>query len=185
MVAAPPGGSMTAAELFTLPDDGRGYELSRGMLVCMAPSAYMPSSVSGRLLVRVGVFVDEHHLGEYGSAEGGFLLRSNPDTVRAPDAWFVRADRVPGGDAADQYFLGAPDLAIEVLSPSDRFDTVMLKVRDYLDAGTPLTWVFDPKSRLTAVFRPGQAVRFLDEDDVLDGEDVLPGFTLPLRDLYR
>ena len=72
-----------------------------------------------------------------------------------------------------------------MLSPSDRFDQVMGKVRDYLEAGTPLLWVLDPRSQTAAVFRPGQPVRFLDIDDALDGEDVLPGFVLPLRDVFR
>lgn len=137
------------------------------------------------MLVRVGAFVDEHRLGEYGSAEGGFLLRRDPESVRAPDAWYVRADRVPAGDDADQYFRDAPDLAIEVLSPSDRFADVALKIRDYVDAGTSLFWILDPKSYVTAVLRPGEPVRFLDEDGVVDGEDVLPCFTLPLRDIFR
>ena len=184
MTAVPLPRLMTADELMELPDDGTLYELSRGMLVCMSPSSYGPSRVAGRVIARAGTFIDEHELGDYGSAEGGFFLAANPDTVRAPDFWFVRAERVPPGDNPEGFYQGPPDLAVEVLSPSDRFHNVMLKVRDYLDAGTPLVWVLDPKSKVTAVFRSGQPVRFLDEDGVLDGEDVLPGFSLPLRDVF-
>lgn len=175
---------MTAAELAGLPDDGKFYELSRGMLICMSPSAYGPSRVSGKVIVRMGTFIDEHKLGEYGTADGGFRLASDPDTVRAPDAWFVRAERVRAGVDEVGFFAGAPDLVVEVLSPSDRFVDVMLKVRDYLEAGVRLIWVLDAQSHITAVFRPGAPVRFLEPDDTLDGEDVLPGFTLPLRDVF-
>jgi Uma2 family endonuclease len=175
---------MTAVELADLPDDGRRYELSRGMLICMSQSAYGPSRVTGKVVARMGTFIDEHKLGDYGTADGGFRLASDPDTVRAPDAWFVRAERVQVGVDEVGFFAGAPDLVVEVPSPSDRFKDVMLKVRDYLEAGVRLIWVLDAQSQVTAVFRPGAPVRFLDVDDALDGEDVLPGFRLPLGDVF-
>lgn len=187
MVASAPAPARptTADELVALPDGGVVYELSRGMLICMSPSSYEPSMIAGRVMAKMFPFIEAHGLGDYGSAEGGFKLASNPDTVRAPDIWFVRADRAPAPGAREGFYDGPPDLAIEVLSSSDRFIQVMLKVRDYLDADTPLVWVLDPRSQLTAVFRPGAPVRFIDIDGVLDGEDVLPGFSLPLRDVLR
>ena len=186
MATAPvPERLMTAGELMDLPDDGKLHELSRGMLVCMSPSSYGPGRIAGRIMTRLFPFVEDHQLGECGSADTGFRLTTDPDTVRAPDAWFIRAERAPGGEEPEGFFPGPPDLAVEVVSPSDRFRDVIAKVRDYLDAGTPLTWYFDPESRTVAVFRPGQPVRFLDADDVLDGEDVLPGFRLPLSDIFR
>ena len=185
MTAAPLPQLMTADELMELPEDGHSYELSRGMLICMSPSSYLPGRVAGRVMVRLFAFVDQRGLGDVGSSDTGFRLAHDPDTVRAPDAWFVSAERVAGSETLEKFFDGPPDLAVEVLSPSDRFSDVMQKVRDYLEAGTPLTWVFDPRSRVTAIFRPGQPVRFLDEDDTLDGEDILPGFSLPLRDVFR
>ncbi|MGH2599944.1 MAG: Uma2 family endonuclease [Dehalococcoidia bacterium] len=100
------------------------------------------------------------------------------------DVWFVRADRVPAG-AADEFFPGSPDLAVEVLSPSDRFGPVVQKARDYLAAGTRLVWVIDPKGRTAAVFHADGSARLLGEEDTLDGEDVLPGFSMTLRDLLR
>lgn len=184
MASAPPSTLMTADELLALPDDGTLYELSRGMLVCMTPTTYIPGYVAARIIMRTCAFVGLHNLGICGSAEMGFRLASDPDTVRAPDAWFVRTARLPSGDLAGGFFPGPPDLAIEVLSPSDRYTTVIAKIRDYLEAGTPLLWVFDAQSRTTAVLRPGRPVRFLDESDSLDGEDVLPGFRLPIADLY-
>ena len=122
-------------------------------------------------------------LGDLGSGETGFRLEHDPDTVRAPNVWFVRAGRVPTGEAGTHFFLGPPDLAVEVLSPSDRYRDVMAKVRDYLAAGTPLVWVIDPIGRSAAIFRAGGAAHLLGEDGILDGGDVPPGFTVPLKDL--
>jgi Uma2 family endonuclease len=184
MTAAPAPRLMTADELLGLPDDGyHHYELVRGELICMSPSAFIPGMVIGLVIIPLGVFVREHRLGVVGTGEAGFRLASDPDTVRAPDAWFVRAGRVPTGKAGEKFFAGPPDLAIEVLSPSDRYKDVMAKVRDYLAAGTPLVWVIDPMGRTAGAFGPGMVARLLDEDGVLDGGDVLPGFALPLRDI--
>ena len=183
MISPQPGRVWTADEVMNLPDDGNRYELSRGELICMAPSVYWPSYVSGRVTVRLGAFIEQHSLGQFGTAEGGFRLASDPDTLRAPDFWFLRADRVPTGEAGRKFYSGAPDLAVEVLSPSDRFVDVMRKVRDYLEAGTRLVWVIDPDGRSAALFPAEGAPRLIGEDGVLDGMDVLPGFSLPLRDV--
>jgi Uma2 family endonuclease len=174
---------MTAAELATLPDDGNRYELVRGELICMSPSAFLPSAVAGRMLVALGGFVLSRGLGEVGSAEGGFRLARDPDTVRAPDVWFVRSGRVPAGDATTQFFEGAPDIAVEILSPSDRYVDVMTKVREYLDTGTSLVWAIDPLGRSAALFRPGGVAQLIDENGMLDGGDILPGFSMVLREI--
>ena len=86
-------------------------------------------------------------------------------------------------DAATGFFLGPPDLAVEVLSPSDRYVDVIAKVRDYLAAGTPLVWAIDPIGRSAAVFRQGGSALLLDENDALDGGEVLPGFSVMLHDV--
>ncbi|MBI2760961.1 MAG: Uma2 family endonuclease [Chloroflexi bacterium] len=171
---------MTADEWLMLPNDGNRYELSQGVLITMCPQAYDSGFVGGKALVRLGNFVEQGALGEFGISDVGFRLTPDPDTVRAPDVWFVRAERVPKGMRRRRYFEGVPDLAIEVLSPTDRYPDVMKKVQEYMDAGTPLLWVIDPERRNAVVHRPGQNAVFLDEHAGLDGEDVLPGFTLPL-----
>lgn len=185
MATTTPKRLMTAAELMALPDDGNRYELSRGVLICMAPAVYRSGIIGGRVFARLNAFVEQHRLGVCGIPDSGFKLTSDPDTVREPDAWFVRADRVPPKAKQAEYFAGAPDLAVEVLSPSDRFNDVMLKVKEYLEAGTRLVWVIDPEARATGVFRADGSYSFVAEDGILDGEDVLPGFTLPLRDVLR
>jgi Uma2 family endonuclease len=174
---------MTAAELAELPYDGYRYELMRGELIRMSPSAYLPGAVAGRMLGFLWGFVLPRRLGDVGSAEAGFRLGRDPDTVRAPDVWFVRAGRVPTGDAATQFFEGAPDIAVEILSPSDRYVDVMTKVREHLDAGTTLVWAIDPRGRSAALFRPGGVAQLIDENGTLDGGDTLPGFSLVLREI--
>lgn len=174
---------MTAEELMELPDDGCTHELSRGELVCMAPAAYRSGRIAVRAAVRLDSFVSGRQLGEVGIPDSGFKLGSNPDSVRQPDVWFVRGGRVPADDEQGTYFEGPPDLAVEIVSPTDHFNQIMIKVRDYVDAGTPLVWVIDPQSGSALVFRGDGSYTFLDEDGVLDGGDVLPGFALPLAEL--
>ena len=109
--------------------------------------------------------------------EGGFLLSRNPDTVRGPDVSFVRADRFNAEEAGRGYFRGAPDLAIEILSPSNRPGETHAKVADYLAAGTRLVWVIDPMQQIVSVYRSLLSPRRIAADGVLDGEDVLPEFS--------
>jgi len=112
------------------------------------------------------------------------VLRRDPDTVRAPDVAFVRTDRVPPPDERRKFAELAPDLVAEVTSPSDRVGEVNSKVAQWLDAGVRLVWVVDPESRIVVAHQPGGVAHLLRGDDVLDGGDVLPGFSLPLRDLF-
>lgn len=96
MTTVPAAPLMTADELLALPEKpGMSYELVRGELRCMAPSVALPGVVSAKALIKLGSFVDQHDLGICGTAESGFKLESEPDTVRAPDAWFVRKERIP------------------------------------------------------------------------------------------
>lgn len=184
MVTATDAHRMTADELLELPEKpGVSYELVRGELRCMAPSAALPGVVAAKTLIRVGGHVEAHKLGVCGTAESGFKLESDPDTVRAPDLWFVRAERIPVEGIPETFWPGAPDLAVEVLSPSDRFGPVMEKVQDYLANGTRLVWVIDPQGRSAANFRPDTRPVLIQEDGVLDGADVIPGFSVMLRDV--
>jgi Uma2 family endonuclease len=173
---------LTAEELLEMPDDGSFYELVAGRLTRMSPSAWLPGVVASNMNFEMVGHVRANKLGICGTADSGALLRRNPDTVRAPDVWFVRAERVPR-QMKDEFFPGSPDLAVEVLSPSDRFSDVVQKARDYLAAGSLLVWVLDPQGRSSAAFYPDGTARLLGEDDPLDGGDVLPGFSVTLRQL--
>jgi Uma2 family endonuclease len=129
-------------------------------------------------------FVVQRSLGEVIRNDSGFLLQRDPDTVRAPDMAFVRADRVPPPGADVQFVDFAPDLVVEVVSPSDRAAAVNERALDWVDAGVRLAWIVDPSSRSVVVHRPDGTVSLLRGDAELDGEDVLPGFRLPLAELF-
>ena len=176
---------MTAAELLALPDDGcHRYALVRGRLITMSPSSSKPAIVAGRVFRPLSNFVEEQRLGVCGGADWGFRLATDPDTVRSPDCAFVRAERVPAEGLPDGFWPGAPDLAVEVLSPSNRFAEILERVEDYLAAGTRLIWILDPERRTARVFRPDRAPIVVGEHGVLSGEDVLPGFTLRLAEVW-
>jgi Uma2 family endonuclease len=174
---------MTAEQLAELPDDGMRHELVEGVLSTMAPAGWRHGRIAARLLTRVDGFVEGNRLGEVATAETGFLLRRDPDTVRAPDVAFVRADRAPEAETPGFVAL-APDMVAEVVSPSDRVAEVTGKALAWLDAGVRLVWVVDPETRTVTVYRR-DGVSVLRAEDVLEGEDVLPGFALPLEELWR
>ncbi len=171
---------MTAAELLELPSGESRYELIEGELITMSPAGAEHGEVAAEIGARLRNYVREHRLGKTYAAETGFLLGEGPDTVRAPDAAFVRADRVV---KARTYFPGAPDLAVEVLSPSDRASEVEAKVRHWLRSGTRMVMVVDPETQTATVHTPTATAR-LSAGDALDGGDVVPGWKLPLREIF-
>jgi Uma2 family endonuclease len=174
---------MTADELFRLPDDGHRYELVRGELRTMAPPGYQHGKFASRFDRRLGPFVESNQLGEV-TTEVGFVLTDDPDTVRAPDLAFIRHERLPAPDVEHRYYRGAPDLAVEVVSPNDSYTEVTEKVAEWLAHGTRLVVVVDPRRRIVTVHRPDDAVTTLGIDDTFDGEDVVPGWQLAIRDLF-
>ncbi len=137
-------------------------------------------TVQARLSARLMSFVEEHGLGLAG-AEGGFLLERDPDSVRGPDVLFVRRERL-AETHPDRWPEFGPDLAVEILSPSNRPGKMADKLAQYFGAGTRLAWVIDPKKRTAKVYRPGGNVRVLHEQDELEGEDVVPGFRCRLAE---
>jgi Uma2 family endonuclease len=116
--------------------------------------------------------------------ECGYVLRRNPDTVRGPDASFVSSERLAAWEARGPFFEGAPDLAVEVLSPSNTRREIEEKVSEYLAAGGREVWVADPEARRITVHRPDEGPRDLGPDDTLDGGDLLPGFDVPVAELF-
>lgn len=175
---------VTAEELARLPDDGYRYELVEGRLVRMSPVNFD----HGRIVMRIGFLLsrhlEQHQVGVIG-AEIGFTLATNPDTVRGPDVAFVRSARVPqtGGRG---FFIGAPDLAIEVLSPDDRAGELKAKIEEYLAKGVLIVVVIDPGDQTATIFREGAAeVKLESQTDVLDLSDVVSGFSCQLRDIFQ
>jgi Uma2 family endonuclease len=178
-------GPMTAEDLARLPDDGFQYELVRGELRRMSPASFEPSNIAARILIEIGSYAKAHGLGEVTGADGGYVLERGPDTVRAPDVAFVRADRLPTREQRQHFAPIAPDLAVEVVSPSDRMGDVEEKVEQYLALGVPMVWVFHPRRRTVTVRRPGLEPRVLGGGEVLDGDEILPGFRLSADDVFR
>jgi len=178
------GKRMTAEELWRLPDDGMRHELIYGELTTMSPAGSEHGRVAMRFGARLDVFVERQQLGRVYAAETGFFLARNPDLVRAPDAAFVRQERLAAVEEATGYFPGAPDLAVAVVSPSDRPTEIEEKVATWLSYGTRMVVVVYPRSRTARNYRPGAPPRELGEADSIDSADVVPGWVLPLRELF-
>ncbi|MGE3272324.1 MAG: Uma2 family endonuclease [Chloroflexota bacterium] len=176
---------MTADDLWQLPDDGMRHELVRGELRTMAPTGWGHGNQTSVLDGSLGAYVRAHRLGGVVTGEVGFRLQSDPDTVRAPDVAFVTRERLKNIGRPQGYFPGAPDLAVEVISPSDRYTDVEEKVAEWLEHGTRMVFVVNPRRQTVWVHRPGRAVDVLGLDDVLAGEDVVPGWSLPIRELFE
>ena len=171
----------TAAELLRAGDIGR-CELIRGELRMMLPAGYEHGRITINLTGPILSHVKTNGLGTLVAAETGFRLARDPDTVRAPDLAFVRADRPNPPDRG--YYPGAPDLAVEVLSPDDRPGYVRDKVAEWIEAGTRAVWVVDPRARTVVVHEPSVEPRVLGDSDTLPGGDVLPGFALAVAEVF-
>jgi Uma2 family endonuclease len=167
-----------------MPDDGFRYELVRGELRKMTPAGHQHGRIAINVTLPLAQHVRTNNLGTVYAAETGFKLASNPDLVRAPDVAFIRCDRVEAvGDVAG-YWPGAPDLVVEVISPSDTYADVEEKIFDWLDAGTRLAIVVNPRQRTVTVYRSRTDIAVLTEDDTLDGGVVVPGWLLPVREIF-
>lgn len=175
---------VTAEELFERPDDGGRYELVEGALVPVTPAGARHGAITFRIAYLLAGHVEAHDLGVGGTAEPGFILRRNPDVVRAPDVSFVARARIPATGVPTGYWPCAPDLAVEVVSPSDRLSDVQTKLADYFSAGTRLVWVVEPETRTVYAYRSLHDVQAIGGDGELDGGDVLPGFRCAVSRLF-
>ncbi|HEV7921887.1 MAG TPA: Uma2 family endonuclease [Thermoanaerobaculia bacterium] len=168
---------MTADELLQMPEDGYRYELVQGELRKMSPAKRKHGRIAGRIHVRLGAWVLERSLGDVYSSDTGFLLSRDPDTVRCPDVSFVRTERLEEADD----FPSAPDLAIEVISPTDRYSDVAEKKDEYLRAGVQAVVIVDPRRKTVTIHR---ATGTTEVESVLTVDDVVPGWQLPLSDIF-
>src|SRR5262245_13610526 len=161
--------NLTVEALYELPDDGYRYELQAGLLL----SEPRPGFLHGRLVTNLSAMIHEHvrehRLGVVVTGDPGFVLARDPDTLRGPDVAFVAQPRADAERQNVRAFEGAPDLAVEVLSPSDAPAEVRTKVAEYLAAGTRLVWVVDPEPRTVTVYPSLFAPRVVGEGDRLDG----------------
>ena len=175
---------ITAEQLLEMPDDGYHYELLKGELVMAPPPGSEHGEITMNLAAPLHRHVKSNQLGVVYAAETGFKLASNPDTVRAPDIAFVRREFINQHGRVSGYLSGAPDLVVEVLSPSDTFGEIESKVAQWLDSGARMVWVVSPKLHTVTVYRSLTGIVTLTEKDSLDGGDVVPGFEIKLADIF-
>jgi Uma2 family endonuclease len=179
-----PDRNVTLEQYERLPEDRRyRTELSRGLLVREPRPGPLHQRVVSNLYYVLRTFIKTNPVGSV-ELETEFLLPIEPLTIRAPDLAFIRRERLPT-ELPPSRWPFAPDLAIEVVSPSNRLSAMQQKIIDYFDAGTTLVWVIDPKSRTVMVYRSAGDVTLLREEDALDGGDVLPGFSVRIRELLE
>ena len=173
-----PNGTMTMEEF--LENDLEGYEYVKGELVPMAAAAIVHGEVGINLIIPLGLHVRENKLGRLYSLETTFKLG---DRVVKPDIAFVSTKRL----SEDKFkgFPDAPDLAIEIVSPTDKHYDVTEKALAYLKAGTRLVWVIEPIMKTVMVYRSETDFTLLNFEDTLTGEDVVEGFSCPVAELFE
>ena len=191
---------ITAEEFSKLaPHLGR-CELVRGEIIEMSPPGLIHGKIAMTLGARLFNYVQGHNLGEVFAAEAGFIVEyaadeKSRDTVRGPDISFVKKERIPEGGFDDTWGDFSPDLVVEVMSKNDTHREVLEKVGEYLDAGVRLVWVVRPQNKTVTVYRLNGEIEQLQGDDrkplasvrlpnMLDGEDVLPGFSCSVSDIF-
>jgi Uma2 family endonuclease len=173
---------MTAEELMRLPDDGLKHELIKGELLTMPP----PYPEHGAVMTNVAFLLHQHvrarQLGKVITGDAGFKLESDPDTVLGPDVAFIRHERIAG--ISTQCFAGAPDLVVEILSPSDRKGTVEAKANMWLDLGAAAVWLVNPKTKTVEVRKRDAEKKLLTIEDELTGDDIIPGFHCRVAEIF-
>ena len=174
---------ITAEELLQMPSDGFRYELVRGELIQMSPPGLRHGRFAGHFVHNLWRHVEAEGLGAV-YAETGYLIGSDPDTVRAPDASFISRERLDEVGETDGYWPGAPDLAVEVISPNDRYTDVEAKVTEWLEAGVRMVIVVNPRRRAVRVHRSQTDIDDLVEGDVIEGGDVVPDWSMPVSGLF-
>ncbi len=175
---------VTADELLVLPEDGMRHELRRGELTTMVPPGFRQGRVVAVIAAALERHVTPRDLGHILAGEPGFQLSSDPDTVRAPDVAFVAQARVDAVGVPDGYWPGAPDVAIEVVSPGDSYSDLQEKALEWLAAGARLVLVVDPRRRTVTAYRSPDRIVELSAGQLLDASDGVPGWSIPVDELF-
>lgn len=174
---------LTVDDVLAMQDDGDRLELIRGELLRTPPVGFEHSDIMLGLGGELRRYVLAHGLGRVGGGDPGFILQRDPHTFLGPVVAFIRAERLP--DERRGILELAPDLVVEVISPSDRFNDVTEKVAVYLECGVRCVWLVQPLWKRVFVYTSGVPARELLEGDILNGEDIIPGFQMPVADIFR
>jgi Uma2 family endonuclease len=175
----------TDSAFMALADDGHHYEVVNGELIDMGNSGALHGYVCSTLMILLGGYIRIHKLGAMFDSSTAFKMKNG--NKRSPDIAFFAKERLQGMTELPSGFLeGAPDLAVEVLSPGNTVEEIDEKIAEYFENGARLVWVVSPTQHYILVYRSAQGPdRLLKSIDSLDGEDVVPGFTLPVADLFQ
>jgi Uma2 family endonuclease len=177
---------VTAEQFWDMPDiPGKQRELVRGEVIEMPTPGAIHNVIANLLQYLLRVFATERRLGLVFGDNMGYLLNRGPDTVRVPDVSFIAWEHVPDSGIPEGAWLMPPDLAVEVVSPTDQPADVQNKARDYIESGVRLVWVVWPKRQAVSVYTREAATYELGPDAELDGGDVLPGFHVRVGDLFE
>jgi Uma2 family endonuclease len=175
---------LTAEEFEALPDDGKRYELIDGELREMPPTVNWHGEVESNLVIRLGGHVQAHGLGRVSCGEILYIVRRNPDRVRAADITFIRQECVPPLEARQHIMEVIPDLIVEILSKHDTVEEISDKIDDWLGAGVQMLWIVDPYRRTVTIYQPGRDPTLLGEHGILEGDSVVPGFRCPVAEIF-
>lgn len=174
---------ITGEKLFALGDIGP-CELVEGEIIKMSPTGEKHGIVEINLGGELRTFVRLHKLGRVSGGEVGIYTRRNPDSVRGADIVFISNERLAQRGTSD-FMDVAPDLVVEIMSPDDRWNEVTRKLEEYLEIGVRLVWIVDPETDSIFAYRSMTDVRRFEKSEMLIADDVLPGFTTPVEELFQ
>ena len=175
---------LTAEDLLKKSDTGNRYELVKGIIRRMPPAGFEHGILSIEIGQFLAEYVKRHKLGRVCGAETGFKISEDPDTVLAPDAAFVSQTSIDKHGIPKGYWVGAPDLAVEIISPNDTYTEVAEKADVWLNAGCKMVWVVNPRRETVEVYRSTEDIVVLRRDDILEGGEVIEGFQCRVDDLF-
>jgi Uma2 family endonuclease len=175
--------NLTAEDLLAMGAGSHLLELFEGELRTVSPANMRHGDIAGQIGMILRQYVSPRKLGRV-IIEGGFVLARNPDTVLGPDVSFIQQSRVPADGLREEFFEGHPDLAVEIISPTNPKRELDAKMKTYLKHGTPLAWLVDPRGQTVDVYRPKQAVKRLKKTDMITGEEVIPAFSCAVAEFF-
>jgi Uma2 family endonuclease len=176
-----PKGTATLEDLLNMPEDGMKHELVNGELV-VSPTGWKHSEIAIKISYILATFLEAHPIGRVGGPDLGVWLSNG--NLRSPDVTFVRNEKLPKEEDQYKFAEFIPDLAVEVLSPSDRPQFVEEKIREFLENGVPIAWLVDPKQKTVTEYRSLSETQQYSGDDVISAEPVLPGFSCPVSRFF-